>query len=126
MPGVSGNGQKELAEVINGLRRLTAGQVFLEGEDITGMNPGKLTEKMLSYIPEERMRDGVIKDFTVSENLILREYNRRPFSRTGLLNLRSIAEHTDNLVKNYRVKTPSRETLAKSLSGGNIQKLVLA
>lgn len=126
LAGVSGNGQRELAEVINGLRPLTAGQVFLEGQDVTGMNPGKLTEKMMSYIPEERMRDGVIKGFTVSENLILREYNKRPFSRAGLLNLRSITEHADNLIKDYQVKTPSRETLTKSLSGGNIQKLVLA
>src|SRR5512138_2878323 len=62
--GVSGNGQRELAESITGLRKVTRGKVFLEGQDITNMAPGDITERMLSYIPEERMRDGMIHDFS--------------------------------------------------------------
>jgi simple sugar transport system ATP-binding protein len=124
--GVSGNGQRELAETITGLRRLTTGHVFLEGEDVTGLAPGELTERMLSYIPEERMRDGMIKNFSIAENMILREHHKQPFSRSGFLNLRDISSHTDELIKKFHVKTPSRDTLAKNLSGGNIQKVVLA
>jgi simple sugar transport system ATP-binding protein len=81
---------------------------------------------MLAYIPEERMRDGMIKDFSVAENLILREHHKQPFSRAGFLNLRDISSHADKLITKFQVKTPSQETLAKNLSGGNIQKMVLA
>ncbi|HSB00156.1 MAG TPA: ABC transporter ATP-binding protein [Anaerolineales bacterium] len=124
--GVSGNGQRELAETITGLRKIAAGRVNLEGEDVTGFAPGDLTDRMLSYIPEERMRDGMIKNFTVAENLILREHHKRPFSRSGFLNLRDISSHADKLITKFQVKTPSHDTLAKNLSGGNIQKMVLA
>jgi simple sugar transport system ATP-binding protein len=124
--GVSGNGQRELAECITGLRPITTGQVFLEDEDITNQSPGARTDRSLAYIPEERMRDGMIKEFTVAENMILREHHKRPFSRSGFLNLGEISRHSDHLIERFQVKTPSRETRAKSLSGGNIQKVVLA
>lgn len=124
--GVSGNGQRELAEVITGLRKNTSGRVRLENEDVTGFQVAELTDRMLSYIPEERMRDGMIREFSVAENMILREHHKQPFSRFGFLNLRDISGHADQLITKFRVKTPSRETLAKNLSGGNIQKVVLA
>lgn len=124
--GVSGNGQRELAESITGLRKISDGHVFLESEDITGLAPGDITERMLSYIPEERMRDGMIKDFTIAENMILREHHKQPYSQFGFLNLRDITRHTEELIEKFHVKTPSCETHAKNLSGGNIQKVVLA
>jgi len=124
--GVSGNGQCELAETISGLRKITSGRIFLEGIDVTGHAPGELTDRMLSYIPEERMRDGMIKEFTVAENMILREHHKMPYSRFGFLHLRDISSHTDELIKKFQVKTPSRDTYARNLSGGNIQKVVLA
>ncbi|MCA1899566.1 MAG: ABC transporter ATP-binding protein [Chloroflexi bacterium] len=124
--GVSGNGQRELAETIAGLRKVTGGQVLLEGQDVTNLPPAELTERMLSYIPEERMRDGMIKEFTVAENMVLREHHKAPYSRYGFLNLGEISRHSDELIKRFRVKTPSRDTRAKNLSGGNIQKIVLA
>jgi simple sugar transport system ATP-binding protein len=124
--GVSGNGQRELAESVTGLRKITDGRVILEGDDVTGFAPGDLTARMLSYIPEERMRDGMIKNFSVAENMILREHHKQPYSRSGFLNLRSIASHSDELINKFQVKTPSRDTLVKNLSGGNIQKVVLA
>jgi len=126
LAGVSGNGQRELAEVITGLRPLTDGQVFLEGEDVTGLKPGSHTDKGMAYIPEERMKDGMIQNFSVAENIILRDHNKAPFSRSGFLLLRIIAQFADKLIQRFQVKTPSRETPAKSLSGGNIQKVVLA
>jgi ABC-type uncharacterized transport system ATPase subunit len=124
--GVSGNGQRELAEAITGLRKVTGGNIFLEGEDVTNLLPAELTERMLSYIPEERMRDGMIKNFTVAENMILREHHKQPFSRSGFLSLGEIAQHSKKLIDQFQVKTPSQETFAKNLSGGNIQKVVIA
>jgi simple sugar transport system ATP-binding protein len=124
--GVSGNGQRELAEVITGLRKTTAGKIRLESEDTTDLEAGALTERMLSYIPEERMRDGIIREFSVAENLILREHHKLPFSRNGVLNLREISSYAGKLIAQFQVKTPSRDTPGKSLSGGNIQKMVLA
>jgi simple sugar transport system ATP-binding protein len=126
LAGVSGNDQRELAEVITGLRPPTQGRVFLEGNDVTGQRPGALTERMLAYIPEERMKDATIQEFSVAENIILRDHHKEPFSRTGILILRIIADYADRLIHRFQVKTPSRETPAKSLSGGNIQKMVLA
>ena len=124
--GVSGNGQRELAESITGLRKITDGHVILEGNDVTNFAPGDLTDRMLAYIPEERMRDGMIKNFSVAENMILREHHKQPFSRSGFLNLRDISVHSDQLIQKFHVKTPSHDTLVKNLSGGNIQKVVLA
>jgi len=124
--GVSGNGQRELAEVITGLRRNTSGRVKLEGVDVTGFQAAELTERMLSYIPEERMRDGMIKEFTVAENMILREHHKQPYSRYGFLGLKEIARHSKGLISKFQVKTPSEDTPVRNLSGGNIQKVVLA
>jgi simple sugar transport system ATP-binding protein len=83
-------------------------------------------DKSMAYIPEERMRDGVIGEFTVAENLILREHNHLPFSKRGFLDLKAISTLSDELITSFSVKTPSQETLVQNLSGGNIQKLVLA
>jgi simple sugar transport system ATP-binding protein len=124
--GVSGNGQRELAEVITGLREGAQGRIELDGEDISDLPPNARTDRLLAYIPEERMKDGMIKDFTVAENLILREHHKMPFSRNGLLNLKAIESHSKKLIQNFQIKTPSQDTLAKSLSGGNIQKVVVA
>jgi simple sugar transport system ATP-binding protein len=124
--GVSGNGQRELAEAVTGLRKVISGKVTLEGGEITNLQPAEITERLLSYIPEERMKDGMIKDFTVAENLILREHHKPPYSNYGFLNLKNISANADMLIKKFRVKTPSQETMAKNLSGGNIQKIVLA
>ena len=124
--GVSGNGQRPLAEAIAGLQFVQDGRIFLEGRDVTGLTPSQMFNAGLSYIPEERMHDGVIKDFTVAENFILQDHVRTPFSNGIFLNFKQIATHAQNLVHAFNVKTPSRETPVKNLSGGNIQKLILA
>jgi len=124
--GVSGNGQKELAEVITGLRPVTGGEILLEGNNVSGKSPKELMDQSLSYIPEERMRDGMIKEFSVAENLILREHDQAPYANKGFLDLKAISRHTEDMITSFRVKTPSQETPVKNLSGGNIQKLVLA
>jgi len=126
LAGVSGNGQRELAEVVAGLRPVTQGEIALGGRAVTGQSPRSIMALGLSYIPEERMRDGMIRDFTVAENVILREFDQPPYARAGFLNRGSIRQTSRRLVSEFNVKTPSLETPAKSLSGGNIQKLILA
>lgn len=124
--GVSGNGQRELAETIAGLRTVTKGTIRFGDADITGWPIGKRTAAGLAYIPEERMHDGVIQDFNISENLILRDHQRPPFSRRTFLDFKTIAQRSWQLVREFSVKTPTILTRIKSLSGGNIQKVIMA
>lgn len=124
--GVSGNGQRELAEAIFGLRPIHSGGVRI-GDDFTSTPTPKDVRAMgLAYVPEERMRDGAVGDFTVAENLMLVDYDTAPFVRSGLLNRSKIVERCSDLVRRYRVKTPDVDTLTRTLSGGNIQKVVIA
>jgi len=124
--GVSGNGQRELADVIAGLRPPSQGQIAIDGVDVTGWPPSRLLKHGLSYIPEERMRDGAIRDSSVEENLILRDHASKPYANGIFMNFSKIAEHSDQLIEDFDIRTPSRDTALKSLSGGNIQKLILA
>ncbi len=124
--GISGNGQRELAEAIAGLRPPISGKITINGHNTTAGKPGQIREMGLSYVPEERMKDGAIGDFDVKENLILLNHKREPFCKNGLLNFKKIREHSRQLVREYAVKTPSIDTTTKNLSGGNIQKLILA
>lgn len=124
--GVAGNGQRELIEVITGLRRAVKGRVSMLGEDVTNRSPGEIAENGVTHIPEERIRMGLIPNMSVGENLILKNYRRPPFSNWLFLNLPFIHERTERLISEYNIVTPSKETPAKLLSGGNIQKLILA
>lgn len=124
--GVSGNGQGPLARTIVGLQHVKSGRILLEGEDVTRFPPADMYRKGLSYIPEERMHDGVVKDFTVEDNFILQDHIREPFSKRTFLAFKVIAEHAIKLIKDFTVKTPTKETPVKNLSGGNIQKVILA
>ena len=124
--GVSGNGQRTLAEVIAGLREVRDGHVTLLGTDITKWGVDKRIEAGLRYIPEERMHDGVIQDFSIAENIILQDHGRKPFSKGIFLDFKAIAARSQQLVDEFHVKTPSIDTPIKSLSGGNIQKVILA
>lgn len=126
LAGVSGNGQAELAQVITGLRHAEQGQVLIDGKEMTGKLPAQIIRCGLAYIPEERMRDGMVQDFSISENIILRDHSQSPYASRGFLIHRIIAEFTDRLIRLFQIKTPSRETPARNLSGGNIQKVVLA
>ncbi len=124
--GVSGNGQRTLAEVIAGLREVTDGHITLVGTDITRWPVGQRIGAGVRYIPEERMHDGVVQEFSVAENIILEDHIRRPYSNGLFLDFKAIAQRSQQLVQEFRVKTPSIDTPIKSLSGGNIQKVILA
>ncbi|MEM9651212.1 MAG: ABC transporter ATP-binding protein [Actinomycetota bacterium] len=124
--GVSGNGQRELAETIAGLRPAEAGSVGLDGADLTTASPAKTRAAGLAYVPEERMKDGAVGEFQVSENLVLVNHGERRFLRGGLFNFDRIREHSQRLVDAFSIKTPTLQTPTSSLSGGNIQKLIMA
>lgn len=110
--GVDGNGQRELEETVMGLRKLSEGQIHCEGT--------------LAHIPAERYSMGLIRSFTVAENLLLREIGRPPFTRWGWLRPKAIARYAKDLVDRYLIRTPTLATACGSLSGGNAQKVVVA
>ena len=124
--GVSGNGQRELAEAIFGLRSIESGSITISGDEIAAPTPRAVRDLGLAYVPEERMRDGAIGEFTVAENLMLVDYRSEPFTRRGMLNRSAIADRCRQLVGGYSVKTPTIHTPTRHLSGGNIQKVVIA
>ncbi len=124
--GVAGNGQRELAEVITGLRKVISGKVIIDGRDVTNKSPRKILEEGVAFIPEERIGTGVVPNLTVAENLILRTYRYKPFSNRIFLNFKSIFKHVDELIKRFDIVTPDRNLKAKFLSGGNIQRVVIA
>jgi simple sugar transport system ATP-binding protein len=124
--GVSGNGQRELSEAIAGLRTPLSGSIRLDGAELAGANPAHARAAGLAYVPEERMRDGVVPTFTVAQNLLLVENRNRSYSRLGFLRTRAIRRHCQELILAFDVRTPSLDTPAQNLSGGNIQKLIMA
>ncbi len=124
LAGVSGNGQRELAEVIAGLRPVSGGEITLSGQSITHASVSARLHAGLAYIPEERNRQGIIGSFSVAENAILQ--NNAAYARGIFFNFGAINRHTQTLIRNFNIKTPSGQTPAKNLSGGNVQKLILA
>jgi ABC-type uncharacterized transport system ATPase subunit len=124
--GVSGNGQRALAEAIAGLQPLRSGTIVLDDRTITEASASDRIGMGIGYIPEERMHDGVVKDFSVSDNLILRDLPSAHVARNGFLRFKSVAERSRKLISDFQVKTPSLETPIKNLSGGNIQKVIMA
>lgn len=124
--GLSGNGQRELAEAITGLRKVTGGRIFFKDKDITGKDPFFIINSGISFIPEERMIMGVIKDFLIFENTILKNHCIFPLSEWIFMNFKNIRDFSEDLIKKFNIKTPDIETITGNLSGGNIQKLILA
>ncbi len=124
--GVSGNGQRELAEALAGLRPVSSGDVVMNGARTTYKTPKQIRRLGVSYIPEERMRDGTIGEFSVAENMILTSHDLPPTSRRGFLDFKAIESACSGLVDRFTVKTPSLDTPTANLSGGNIQKLIIA
>ena len=124
--GVSGNGQKEFAEAISGLRAVDSGKVLLAGEDITHASPKSIIDKGLGYVPEDRLHVGTIPSFSIWENLLLKDHADAPFANKGVLNSTRIQKHSEQLVQDYGIKTPDLITATGKLSGGNIQRLIMA
>ena len=126
LAGVDENGQRELVEALTGLRSPDAGAIRVEGRDVTGLGVRETLAAGIGHIAEDRHRRGLVLDFTLAENLALREYRRRPFSRFGLLSLDRMRASARELLDEYDVRGGNCDALAASLSGGNQQKCVVA
>ena len=124
--GISGNGQSELAEVLTGLRKSTKGRVFLAKKEITNCSAREITELNVAHIPEERIRMGIVPALSIRENLILKKYRCPPFSHWEFLKNKEVQENAQCAMSDYQIAAPSCETPAKLLSGGNIQRMILA
>jgi general nucleoside transport system ATP-binding protein len=124
--GVSGNGQHELAEVLAGLRKPEEGKVIFDEEDITSSSSLKRWQLGLGYIPSERVDVGSIGEFSLVENIAMNYYFDNKFSRQGIIDYQNIRNLTEELISEYDVATPGADIKAKALSGGNLQKIILA
>lgn len=123
--GVDGNGQTELIEALTGLRKVASGKITLNGKDITNLRPRKITETGVGHIPQDRHKHGLVLDFTVAENAVLQTYYRPPFSRKGILSDKKISEKAREIIEEFDVRTQGENQLARALSGGNQQKLII-
>jgi simple sugar transport system ATP-binding protein len=124
--GVSGNGQRELAEVITGLRGLIGGRIVVDGEYARVRQPRWFVDRRVCHVPEDRLGEGLIGNLPVVDNAILREYRFPPISRGMLLSYRDAVSRAEFLVREFDVRTPSLDVPVRLLSGGNLQKLLLA
>ncbi len=126
LAGVAGNGQKELAEVIAGLREVAGGKLHFLGKDYTGKSVRQIVDAGVSLIPEDRLGTGLVGSLDAVSNSILKNYRLKDAGRGWFINWRSVRKCTDKLVKDYDVKLTRLEAPVKLLSGGNLQKLLLA
>lgn len=124
--GVQGNGQRELVETLTGLRRVTAGKIELLGHDVTRATPRQITELGAAHVPEDRHKHGLVLSFPIRDNFVLCTYYQAPFVAGWEMDATRIAQEATKLVREFDVRTPSIETQAGSLSGGNQQKVIVA
>ncbi|MCF8001539.1 MAG: ABC transporter ATP-binding protein [Halanaerobiales bacterium] len=124
--GVDGNGQTELTEVLTGLRKKESGTIKFKGREITKPQTKRLFEEGISHVPEDRQRRGLVMDFSLYENLILGRHDRQPYASKYKMNYTTVKSEARRLIKEFDVRTPNEVVKAKSLSGGNQQKLIIA
>ena len=124
--GVGGNGQMELFDAIVGVRKAEQGSIRLAGDEITRSSPTRIADKGLASIPADRLIQGLLLEFTVSENLILGSHRDKKFQRFSLLSEQFINGNAEELIKDYEIATTGPNQIADRLSGGNLQKLILA
>ncbi|HET6436857.1 MAG TPA: ABC transporter ATP-binding protein [Anaeromyxobacter sp.] len=126
LAGVSGNGQRELADALAGLRRTEAGAVLLGNENLTGASPDRIIARGMGYVPEDRRQEGIVPTFSVEENLILKDVASPRFSAGPFLRLRAIHRNAEALRDRFDIRCASTAAWAGALSGGNVQKVILA
>lgn len=125
--GVEGNGQSELVEVLTGLRQLEEGTITINGMEATNKEPLEIRKLGVSHIPEDRLSRGLSTNATITENLILGYHNKDPYASKGIhLNRKKIRDRAGRLIEEYDIRTPSQDVTADKLSGGNMQKMVVA
>jgi simple sugar transport system ATP-binding protein len=123
--GVAGNGQRELAEAITGMRPAGRGRVSVHGRPVRPGDPRSAIRAGVAHVPEDRLGTGVAPTLTIAENSVLKSYRASPVSHGPLLSWSTIRQTASELIERYRVATPGTQARARDLSGGNLQKLVL-
>jgi simple sugar transport system ATP-binding protein len=124
--GVAGNGQRELAETIAGMRAPTSGAIRVAGRKLKGGDAREAIAAGIAYVPEDRLGTGLAPGLSVADNVVLKSYRKPPASRGPLLLVRKIHELAESLMQRYDVRASGPEVPARQLSGGNLQKVVLA
>lgn len=124
--GVAGNGQRELAQVVTGLRRPTAGTVTLDGADVTRLDARALTHRGVAHIPEDRMGEGLIGNLPLADNAVLKSYDRPPLAMGPFLIPRRMVEFTRSLIDRFGIRGARPDSATRLLSGGQLQRLLLA
>ena len=126
LAGVGGNGQDELFDVIVGVRKSIRGDVLLDGQNIKHLSPSERSNSGIASIPPDRIKQGLLMDFTIKDNLILGFQYTSRFMKNFLLNENKIKEFADQSIQAFKIATSGPEQIAKELSGGNLQKVILA
>jgi simple sugar transport system ATP-binding protein len=124
--GITGNGQEELSEVLAGLRKATNGKIYIFNNEITNFAPIKIIQNKIGYIPADRLKVGLVPILSSIENSILKNFRRKPISNGFLINYTRAKEYTYKLINEYNIMIPNIYAPVKYLSGGNLQKLLLA
>ncbi len=124
--GVDGNGQAELAEVIAGLRKVQSGQIIMNGRPVTNLAPRNIREWGLAYVPQDRLDTGLILEYSIAENLILDRWYTPEYSGKVFLKQDEMRKFAQKVVTDFDVKTPGIDVPVSSLSGGNLQKVLMA
>jgi len=124
--GVAGNGQRELAEVVTGLREVVRGQIIINDVDVTNRPPLDVIRAGVSHIPADRIGMGVVGDMAVADNIAMKGYRKAPLAEGGVLRPQRILEFARRMIDAFSISTPTPKTHIKFLSGGNIQKAILA
>jgi len=124
--GVTGNGQSELVDVLTGIRKAEKGNIIVRGVDLTNRRPDDMMEAGIGVVPEDRKGAGLIMEFSIADNLVLEKRGSKPFSERGLLNDAEIRAYAEAMAKEYSIATPDVSLPAYTLSGGNLQRLLLA
>jgi simple sugar transport system ATP-binding protein len=126
MAGISGNGQKELSEVLFGMREPIDGTIKINGEVVRFGNAASIIRSKMGRIPEDRMDTGLMMDLSVEENLILENHAMSEFHRFGIMKYKKIHQFSKDLMEAYTIMSAGRDAVTNSLSGGNLQKVMLA
>ncbi|MCC5910199.1 MAG: ABC transporter ATP-binding protein [Clostridiaceae bacterium] len=125
--GVEGNGQSELVEALTGLREIESGEVMVFSKNLAGKSPREIRESGIAHVPEDRLITGLSKDATITENMMMGLHDQEPYAKKGIhTNKQTIRQRVETLIKKFDVRTPSQDVLVENLSGGNMQKIVIA
>lgn len=124
--GIDGNGQSELAEVIAGLRRVENGQIIMDGRFTANLSPRQIRDLGMAYVPEDRLHTGLILEYSIVENLVLDRWYKKPYSNKIFLNKTEMIKFTEKMIADFDIRITQLNTPVSSMSGGNLQKIVLA